>query len=214
MIRNVPLRLKKPQPPTRSVAPMRAAECPDSGEIICFLMQVAAGDLDLEIFNELSKRGADALAAGDWAAAESELSAALALWRGNPLADVTSSLLQMTEVPRLAELRLQAVESRVDADMRLGRHAGLVAELRQLAAAQPLREQFHGQLMLALYRCGRQAEARAGTAAGRARLTSPCRPTSATSPGSPIRNGWPGTCTGRTPTCQAPASTRARRSLT
>jgi len=145
---------------------MRAAECPDSGEIICFLMQVAAGDLDLEIFNELSKRGADALAAGDWAAAESELSAALALWRGNPLADVTSSLLQMTEVPRLAELRLQAVESRVDADLRLGRHAGLVAELRQLAAAQPLREQFHGQLMLALYRCGRQAEARAGTAAG------------------------------------------------
>jgi hypothetical protein len=71
-----------------------------------YLMQVAAGDLDLEIFNELSQRGADALAAGDWAA-ESELSAALALWRGNPLADVTSSLLQTTEVPRLAELRLQ-----------------------------------------------------------------------------------------------------------
>ena len=124
-----------------------------------YLIAVAAGELDLERFGSLRERARSAAAAGDWGAAAEQLNKALGLWRGDPLADVPSRLLQDTELPRLAELRTQAVQSRVDAELRLGRHADLVGELRQLASSEPLREAFHGQLMLALYRCGRQAEA-------------------------------------------------------
>jgi DNA-binding SARP family transcriptional activator/Flp pilus assembly protein TadD len=87
------------------------------------------------------------------------LSAALDLWRGDPLADVPSHLLVAAEVPRLDALRMQALEWRIDAGLVLGRHAELAGELAQLTAEHPLRERFHAQLMLALYRCGRQAEA-------------------------------------------------------
>ena len=84
---------------------------------------------------------------------------ALALWRGEPLADVPSQLLRDREVPSLEDQRLQALVARIDADLHLGRHGEVVAELRQLAAAHPLQEQFHAQLMLSLYRSGRQADA-------------------------------------------------------
>ena len=81
------------------------------------------------------------------------------LWRGEPLADVRSEVLRRDQVPELEELRLQAVEWRVDAGLQLGRHGELVPELRSLVARYPLRERFGGQLMLALVRCGRPAEA-------------------------------------------------------
>jgi DNA-binding SARP family transcriptional activator len=81
------------------------------------------------------------------------------LWRGEPLSDAGSEILAAREVPRLAELRLQALEFRIGADLHLGRHGEVIAELRRLAGAHPLREHFHAQLMLALYRDGRQAEA-------------------------------------------------------
>src|SRR5581483_9576254 len=85
--------------------------------------------------------------------------AALELWHGEPLADVESDALAVHEVPRLAELRLQAAELRIDAELRLGRHSTVIAELERMAAAHPLREHLHALLMLALYRDGRQAEA-------------------------------------------------------
>jgi DNA-binding SARP family transcriptional activator/tetratricopeptide (TPR) repeat protein len=87
------------------------------------------------------------------------LGEALRLWRGDPLADVPSHMLMAAEVPRLDALRMQALEWRMDAGLADGRHAELAGELAQLALDHPLRERFGAQLMLALYRCGRQAEA-------------------------------------------------------
>ena len=124
-----------------------------------YLIQVRSGELDVTGFTGLSDRGRAAVRAGDWERASALLADALALWRGEPLCDVPSAVLQRTEVPRLAELRMQAVESRVEAELRLGRYGELVPELRRLASLEPLREGLHGQLMVALYQCGRQAEA-------------------------------------------------------
>jgi DNA-binding SARP family transcriptional activator/tetratricopeptide (TPR) repeat protein len=124
-----------------------------------YLITVAPGELDLDRFISECEHARAAAARYDWPEAARTFEKALALWRGAPLADVPSALLERTEVPRLAELRTRAIESRVDADLRLGRHAELVAELRLLTSGEPLREGMHGQLMLALYRCGRQAEA-------------------------------------------------------
>ncbi len=83
----------------------------------------------------------------------------LARWRGPPLADFTYEAFAQSEIARLEELRLTALEERIDADLELGRDAELVGELESLIAAHPLRERLRGQLMLALYRSGRQAEA-------------------------------------------------------
>ena len=96
---------------------------------------------------------------GSWQEAAGRAREALSCWRGEPLADIESDTLTLREAPRLAELRLQAVETRIDADVRLGGHAEVTAELQHLCEAHPLREHLHGLLMLALYRCGRQAEA-------------------------------------------------------
>jgi predicted ATPase/DNA-binding SARP family transcriptional activator len=84
---------------------------------------------------------------------------ALALWRGSPLEELSLEGALAAEVQRLEELRLVALELRIEADLRLGRHRELVAELRRLTVEQPWRECFHAQLMVALYRSGRQAEA-------------------------------------------------------
>jgi len=83
----------------------------------------------------------------------------LALWRGAPLADIGDAPFARAEASRLEELRMAAVEDRIDADLAQGLHSSLVGELRTLVAQAPLRERLHGQLMLALYRSGRQAEA-------------------------------------------------------
>ena len=124
-----------------------------------YRIRVLPGEVDLSIFAGLSDRGQAAARVGDWERASALFADALALWRGQPLGDVPSAVLQRTEVPRLTELRMRAVESRVEADMRLGRYGELVADLRRLTSLEPLREGLHGQLMSALYQCGRQAEA-------------------------------------------------------
>lgn len=98
------------------------------------------------------------------------LADALALWRGPPLADFTYQPFAQRAITALEEARLIAIEERVDADLAIGRHADLVAELDQLVAAHPFRERLHGLLMLALYRAGRQAEALAVYRRVRARL--------------------------------------------
>jgi DNA-binding SARP family transcriptional activator len=134
-----------------------------------YLIDVRSGELDVARFVELRGAGLAAAQARAWEDASDQLAAALRLWRGQPLADVQSALLA-PEVPRLAEMRLQALESRIDADLHLGRHREVTAELAALAAAEPLRERVHELLMLALYRSGQQAAALAAYRQARRRL--------------------------------------------
>jgi DNA-binding SARP family transcriptional activator len=124
-----------------------------------YLVEAEEDEVDLLRFGRLCRDGSVAVRAGSWLEASQILAEALSLWRGPTLADVPSQLLQRDEVPRLEQLRLQALEWRIDADLHLGRHADLIGEMHSLAAAHPLRERFGAQLMLALYRGGRQAEA-------------------------------------------------------
>ncbi len=124
-----------------------------------YVIRVDPGELDVARFEVLLDGARTAARGGSWEAAADQARAALALWRGEPLADVESDALALREVPRLAELRLQATELRIGAELRLGRHGVVIAELERLAAAHPLREHLHALLMLALYRDGRQAEA-------------------------------------------------------
>ncbi|MFC5831364.1 AfsR/SARP family transcriptional regulator [Nonomuraea insulae] len=113
-------------------------------------------DVDARRFELLTQAGRQALAGGDPGQAAALLCEALELWRGAPLADAPHA---EAAAAALDELRLAATEDRVRADLDLGRHRELVAELSQLAAAHPLRERLRAQLMRALYGSGRQAEA-------------------------------------------------------
>jgi DNA-binding SARP family transcriptional activator len=124
-----------------------------------YLIDVRPGELDVARFGELRSAGRAAARSGSWDAASVKLNAALDLWRGRPLVDVPSQLLAVTEVPRLAEMRLETLEARIDADLHLGRHQEVIAQLQALTAAEPLRERLHELLMLALYRSGQQAAA-------------------------------------------------------
>jgi DNA-binding SARP family transcriptional activator/tetratricopeptide (TPR) repeat protein len=135
-----------------------------------YRIETGPGDLDVDRFESALAAGRAAGRDGDWAGAARLLAGGLALWRGQPLAGVASAVLAARELPRLAELRLQALEARVDADLHLGRHAEVIAELRGLAAAEPLRERLHGLLMTALYRDGQQAAALAAYQDARAVL--------------------------------------------
>jgi DNA-binding SARP family transcriptional activator len=96
---------------------------------------------------------------GRYEEAAGTLRRALGLWRGGVLADLADYGFTRPEAARLEELRLAAAEARIDADLALGRHDALTAELEQLAGEHPMRERLHGQLMLALYRGGRQGDA-------------------------------------------------------
>ena len=107
------------------------------------------------------------LLAGDLEAARARLGEALALWRGTPYADVADESFAQPEIRRLEELRARALEDRLEVDLALGRHADVIDELEALVAEQPLRERPRGQLMVALYRAGRQAEALRTYSAGR-----------------------------------------------
>jgi len=124
-----------------------------------YLIQAGEEEVDLLRFRRLCGEGGAAARNGEWAQARESLDEALGLWRGTPLADVPCELLHRDELPGLEELRLQALEWRADAGLGLGRHGELAAELLPLTVAHPLRERFYAQLMLAQYRCGRQAEA-------------------------------------------------------
>jgi len=120
-----------------------------------YAIAVAPGQLDLERFETLVARAA----AAPPAEAGALLREALALFRGPPLVDAPLYGPAATEADRLAELRLAALERRIELDLEVGRAGELVAELEALTAGHPYRERFHAQLMLALYRAGRQAEA-------------------------------------------------------
>ena len=134
------------------------------GEIIStssagYRIRVEPGELDAERFERLVEDGRRALSGGRAAQAAAMLREALALWRGPALADLAFEPFAAVEVARLEEQRSAALDIRIEADLAAGRHAEVVGELRRLVAEQPTREQLAGHLMLALYRCGRQAEA-------------------------------------------------------
>lgn len=115
--------------------------------------------IDAKRFEALADEGTRALAARDPHGARTKLDEALRLWRGPPLADLAYESFCQSEISRLEELRMAALEDRIAADLELGRHAELVGELRALVRDEPLRERMQAHLMLALYRSERQAEA-------------------------------------------------------
>ena len=123
-----------------------------------YVLMAEPDQIDLFRFEQLAETGREELAAGRPERAAATLRAALALWRGSPLQDVGGDAVE-AEAHRLEELRLAATIDRIDADLALGRGADLVAELQALTADQPYQERLQGQLMLALYRAGRQTEA-------------------------------------------------------
>jgi tetratricopeptide (TPR) repeat protein len=124
-----------------------------------YVITLSPEELDVTLFEALHREAGSAVQAGRWREAMSVLDQALALWRGAALLDVKSQVLRDECGERLEQLRVQAMEWQVDAGMRLGRHEQLVLQLRDLVRQYPLREHLHGQLMLALHRCGRRAEA-------------------------------------------------------
>ena len=124
-----------------------------------YSLALTAEELDASRFAALLEDGRRTLAAGDPDRAASTLDSALAQWRGPALADFTYATWAQAEIARLEELRLAAREERIEAGLALGRHAEVVTELEKLVAQNPLRERPRAQLMLALYRSGRQAEA-------------------------------------------------------
>src|SRR5215475_1574845 len=146
-----------------------------------YLLQAAEEQVDVALFERLADQGRQALAAQAPGRASAVLGEALALWRGAPLADFRFESFAQAEIARLEKLRAEVTEDRIEADLALGRHAHLVGELEALVAADPLRERLHQQLMVALYRCGRQADALAAYQKARRTLAEelgiePCQP--------------------------------------
>ena len=124
-----------------------------------YLLHAGPDELDSARFERLADEGRRQLSSGDPDAAAATLTTALGLWRGPPLQEVALLDFAQPEIRRLEELRLSARTDRIDAELALGRADELVAELEALTAAHPLQERLRGQLMLALYRAGRQADA-------------------------------------------------------
>ena len=149
-----------------------------------YRLSLEPGDLDLDRFEELLDEGRSALERGDADAAARLFRESLEVWRGKPLADVAFEPFAQAEIARLEERRLVAVEGRIEADLALGRHDDLVGELESLIAKNPLRERLRAQLMLALYRSGRQSEALAAYQDARSTLVEEL----GIEPGRPLRD--------------------------
>jgi len=142
------------------VSHLRKALGPDrlEGRAPGYVLHARDDEVDARRFEVLSTDARRKLN-DDPATAARALRDALAIWRGEPLADLATELSLQPEIERLSGLRLAAIEDRSEAELALGRHTELAAELETLTAEHPLRERLHGQLMVALYRAGRQAEA-------------------------------------------------------
>jgi DNA-binding SARP family transcriptional activator len=132
-----------------------------------YLIALEPDQLDLSRFERLASEGERALAEGDAVSALASLGAALDLWHGPPLADLTYEPFAQAPIMRLEELRLAAIEARVEAELALGHHEAIIGELESLVREHPFRERLRAQLMMALYRSGRQAEALAAYQSGR-----------------------------------------------
>ncbi len=124
-----------------------------------YALELPAEAVDVNRYEQQVADAHAAIAAGDPARAVDLLTEAESLWRGNALADFTYDDFAVPAISRLSELRLAAVEERLDIELELGRHQGAVVELETLVAAHALRERLRALLMVALYRAGRQADA-------------------------------------------------------
>ena len=124
-----------------------------------YVIDVESAELDTVEFAALCTQAARLRETGAWAGAAKDFAAALSLWRGEPAEGVSGLDEWEARVQELREMRLQALDARIDCDLRLGRHRETTAELQALALEHPLHESFHKQLMLALYRGGRQTDA-------------------------------------------------------
>src|SRR5262245_20324023 len=124
-----------------------------------YVLRVFPAELDVAQFEQFLSEGRDALTAGAAAEAVQLLDQAMTLWRGPPLADFRYEPFAQAEIARLEELQLACLEERNEAHLALGSASALTAELGRMVADHPLRERLRGQLMLALYRSGRHAEA-------------------------------------------------------
>ena len=148
-----------------------------------YMLSVAPGELDAEVFAQRVQEGRQVLDARSRRASEL-LTNALALWRGPPLAEVAFEDFAQAEIRRLEELRLEALESRIDANLQLGAHVRVIGELQALLAEHPVRERLASQLMLAMYHWGAKPT--------RSRSTSTPAPASPNSSGSsPGRHSRP-----------------------
>ena len=145
----------------RALEPDRSAE--GAGRLVRvspgYVLRVGDDEVDAFRFERLYREGRRALMDGHLEAAASALAAGLALWRGEVFADVVGAEFVRSEATRLEQLRLLAVEDLMEGWLRLGRHDSVVAEAASVLAANPYRERLRGQLMLALYRAGRQVDA-------------------------------------------------------
>ena len=149
-----------------------------------YLIEVQPTELDKDLFLDGCRLGRQQLHAGDAVAARVSLAAALDLWRAEPLADLPLRLDVAALVQQLHETRLTGWQDRIDADLALGRHQELIPELQAMATEYPMREAVHGQLMLALYRSERQADALEAYRALRGRLVDEL----GVEPSEPVRN--------------------------
>jgi DNA-binding SARP family transcriptional activator/ABC-type branched-subunit amino acid transport system substrate-binding protein len=136
-----------------------------------YVLRIAPEALDAHVFQRRLEEGRQALTRDDPKLAADRFRQALALWHGPPLADLAYESFAQPEIARLEELRLTALEERIDADLALGRGGELIGELEALVERHPLRERLRGQLMLALYRAGRQAQALQAYQDGRQHLS-------------------------------------------
>src|SRR3954469_7133823 len=135
-----------------------------------YVLIAAPEQVDTERFDARVEKARRRLADGDAPGARELLSSALGLWRGEPLADLAYERFAQPEIARVADARMAALEDRIDADLTLGRHRTLVSELEALVRQYPNRERLLAQLMLALYRSGRQTDALKAYQSGRRQL--------------------------------------------
>lgn len=124
-----------------------------------YLLRVDPNSLDLSRFQQLTEQGRAELSAGNWPAAAKVLRKALSLWRGPVLADLAETGINWPELTAIKDWRLATQEDCFEAELACGRHYEIIGELESLIEVEPYRERLNGQLMLALYRCGRQVDA-------------------------------------------------------
>ncbi|GGU37627.1 BTAD domain-containing putative transcriptional regulator [Lentzea flava] len=124
-----------------------------------YLLRVDPNSLDLSLFQQLTEQGRGELARGNWPAAATVLRRALGLWRGPVLADLAETGINWPELTAIKDSRLATQEDCFEAELACGRHYEIIGELESLIEVEPYRERLGGQLMLALYRCGRQVDA-------------------------------------------------------
>lgn len=124
-----------------------------------YLLRVDQNSLDLSRFQQLAEQGRGELAAGNWPAAAKVLRGALGLWRGPVLADLAETGINWPELTAIKDWKLAVQEDCFEAELACGRHGEIIGELESLIELEPYRERLGGQLMLALYRCGRQVDA-------------------------------------------------------